>query len=106
MPFSRRSALLSVAASLAQLPDQNPQQHPPEPEPEDDKLPNGKSRRDLMAASDHKEAVKDAAQLVALANEIKADLDKAGAYVVPLATVKKTEEIEKLARRIRGRLKT
>ncbi len=31
--------------------------------------------------------------------------EKAGNYVVPVASVKKTEEIEKLARRIRGRLK-
>jgi hypothetical protein len=32
-------------------------------------------------------------------------LQRAGNYVVPVSSVKKTEEIEKLARRIRGRLK-
>jgi hypothetical protein len=44
--------------------------------------------------------------MVRLASEIKAELDKAGDYVVPLSTVKKTEDIEKLARRIRSRLKS
>jgi hypothetical protein len=42
---------------------------------------------------------------VELAGQLRNDLQQAGNYVVPLSSVKKTEQIEKLARRIRSRLK-
>ena len=80
----------------------------PLPEPNgnnDKKLPNGKSQNDAIAQEEHKRSLKEADDLVALAEEIRADLRKAGNYVVPLSTVKKTEEIEKLAKRIRNHLK-
>jgi hypothetical protein len=106
MRLSRRSALLSVAASMVQSPQQQlPPGEKPEQDESNEKLPNGKSRRDAIAANDHKQALKDANELVTLANEIKTELEKAGDFVVPLGTLKKTEEVEKLAKRIRGRLK-
>jgi hypothetical protein len=43
--------------------------------------------------------------LLRLSEEVKADLEKGDRYVVSVKTLKKTEEIEKLARSIRGRLK-
>ena len=36
---------------------------------------------------------------------LRSQIDKAGNYVVPVNAVRTTEEIEKLARKIRGRLK-
>ena len=69
------------------------------------RLPNGKSQKDAIAKQNHEEALKDAGDLVAAARELQDQLRKAGSYVVPVESVKKTEEIEKLARRIRGRLK-
>jgi hypothetical protein len=78
----------------------------PLPEPNGDKkLPNGKSQNDAIAQEEHKRSLKEADELVSLAEEIRAELRKAGNYVVPLSTLKKTEEIEKLAKRIRNRLK-
>ncbi len=111
MGFSRRQAVLAVvAASALHAQRQDPQDQerplpiPPNPD-EDRKLPNGKSMKDEIAKHDHQLALKDADELISAAKELKEQLEKAGDYVVPLATVKKTEEIEKLARRIRGRLK-
>ncbi|HEX4770592.1 MAG TPA: hypothetical protein VH351_07175 [Bryobacteraceae bacterium] len=72
---------------------------------EDRKLPNGKSQKDAMAEQEHSEALKEANRLVGLATEVKEELEKAGNFVVPVSTLHKTEEIEKLARKIRGRLK-
>ena len=42
---------------------------------------------------------------MAAAEELKTELEKNDRYVVSLAAIRKTEEIEKLAKRIRGRLK-
>jgi hypothetical protein len=109
MGRTRRIVLLSLAGS-ALLPAQseNQQQPPRLPSPdsnEDERLPNGKSRRDAIAKEEHEQALKDANDLLTAAQQLKDELQKAGNYVVPLSSVKKTEEIEKLARRIRGHLK-
>jgi hypothetical protein len=50
--------------------------------------------------------VAEANKLVELAGQLRNELQQAGSYVVPLSSVKKTQEIEKLARRIRGQLKS
>ena len=71
----------------------------------DDRLPNGKSRSDAIAQSEHKKALEEADQLVDMARNLKSQLDKAGSYVVPVNAVRTTEDIEKLAKKIRGRLK-
>ena len=115
MGRSRRSALLAflgAACLRAQIPDAQEQyptpdrRLPPAPNPnEEPKLPNGKSQKDAIAKQEHEEAIKDADDLIALAKQLKDELEKAGNYVVPIASVKKTEQIEKLARRIRSHLK-
>jgi hypothetical protein len=43
--------------------------------------------------------------LLSTAQQLQDELKKAGSYVVPADSIKKTKDIEKLARRIRGRLK-
>ncbi|HMF79649.1 MAG TPA: hypothetical protein VK604_28570 [Bryobacteraceae bacterium] len=108
MGFTRRSALLSLLASpvAATAQERDNRRLPiPEDPTEDRKLPNGKSRNDAIAKKQHEEALKDAGDLVAAAQDLKSELERAGNFVVPVSSVKKTEEIEKLARRIRGRLK-
>jgi len=80
----------------ASLPD------PSEPGPQ---LPNGRSQRNAIAKADYKKNLQDAAELVRMAEDLKADLEKEEAFVVSVKTIKKSEEIEKLARNIRTRLK-
>lgn len=109
MAFTRRNALLSLLASpLAADPQEQDERKLPIPEDprEDKKLPNGKSRNDAIAKKQHEESLKDADNLLAAARDLKEELERAGNYVVDVSSVKKTEEIEKLARRIRGRLKS
>ena len=111
MGQTRRTAIAAIigpalALSMTQDQQENQQQLPiPSAEP-DVRLPNGKSQRDAIAKQQHEQSLKDAAQLVTLSEQIRDELQKAGDYVVPFSTVKKTEEIEKLARKIRGRLKS
>jgi hypothetical protein len=113
---SRRIVLLSsIASALSYAKGQDSQEQPPDrhlppfPNPnkrdDDRKLPNGKSQNDAIAKQNHEQALKDANDLLAVAGQLRDELQKAGSYVVPVSSVKKTEEIEKLARRIRGRLK-
>ena len=111
MGSSRRTALLGLMAStLLTALSYNPQDQqrplpvPPNPD-EDTKLPNGKSQKNEIAKQAHEQALKDAGDLVTAAQQLRDELQKSGNYVVSMSSVKKTEEIEKLARRIRGRLK-
>ena len=107
---SRRTAVAALISSArlgAQTQDQQ-QQEPHERTvlpPEDRRLPNGKSQIDAIAKDDHQKALKDAEDLVAVAEQLRDELKRSGDYVVPVSSVRKTEEIEKLARKIRGRLK-
>lgn len=110
MGGTRRIALLNLLASAALLSQAQDQQDdrtlpiPPNPN-EDVKLPNGKSQKDAIAKEDHEQALKDVNDLIAVAQQLRDELQKSGEHVVSVASVKKTEEIERLARKIRGRLK-
>lgn len=95
---------LVVLAALAVLPAicQIDRQPPPQ---QDGKLPNGKSQQEAILKADYEKSIKDAAQLIDLAESLKIDLEKNDAHVLSVASLKKTEEIEKIAKRIRSRLK-
>jgi hypothetical protein len=88
-----------AALCLAQAPQYEP--------PADDshlKLPSGKLQRDEMLKQEHDENLKDAAQLLEMAQQLRGDLEKNSQYVFSLADHKKAEDIEKLAHRIRTRM--
>ena len=72
---------------------------------EDVTLPNGKSQRDEILKAEYQQNLKDAADLIDLAQQLKLDLEKNDRYVVSIGTIKKTDDIEKLVKRIRGRLR-
>lgn len=85
---------------------QNDRTVPLPPNPNGDtKLPNGKSQKDAIAKEEHEAALKDVNDLINVAQDLRDELQKSGEHVVSVASVKKTEEIERLARKIRGRLK-
>lgn len=73
--------------------------------PEAAHLPNGKLQQDEILKEDHEKAIKDAAQLVDLAQSLKQEIEKDDAHILSISSLKKTEEIEKIARRIRARIK-
>ena len=71
----------------------------------DVKLPNGKSQKDEIIRADYDRNLKDAGDLARLAGEIKDDLEKGDRYLVSLKTLKKLEDVEKLSKDIRQRLR-
>ena len=77
----------------------------PPREQEEVRLPSGKLQKEEILKAEHEKSVKDAAEIVKLAEALKAELEKNDYHVLSLASVKKTEDIERLARRIKSRLR-
>ena len=103
----RTRILLALALALvisAQPPPQGRPRLGEEPA-EDARLPNGKLQRDEILKAEFQKSLDDARELSKLADELKTDLEKNDRYVLSIATLKKTEDIEKLAKRIHDRLK-
>lgn len=88
-------ALLLVLGAYAQL---------ERPEANEPKLPNGKSQRVEILKAEHEKSLKDASELVKLSEDLQIELEKNEHMVVSVTMLKKLEEIEKRAKRIRSRL--
>ncbi len=85
-----------------------PQQYPlpgREHEEQEPKLPSGKSQREEILKAEHEDTVADVDRIRKLAENLQGDLKKNDYHVLSIASLKKVEEIEKLARRVRGRMK-
>jgi hypothetical protein len=74
-------------------------------EDEDLRLPSGKSQKEAIVDDDYKRNLADAKQLLDLAKTLKAQIEKDKRYVVSADSIKNAEEIERLARQIRNRLR-
>ncbi len=99
--------ILLIFAALLALQAQPPSEERtiPEVPPEDVRLPNGKLQRQEILKLDYQKSLDDARALSKLADELKVDLEKNDYNVLSLATLKKVDEIDKLARHIHDRLK-
>jgi hypothetical protein len=71
----------------------------------DTRLPNGKVQRDEILKAEHEQNLKDAARLADLAEQLKQELEKNDRYVISVSSLKKIDEIEKLVKKIRSRLR-
>ena len=96
---------LLVLAAGAQVRAQQPQNPSQQKQKEDDSnLPKPDPK--LILESNQKEIRKNVERLYDLASELKAEVEKTDAVrVLSMAMVRKTEEIEKLAKEIRSRAK-
>jgi cell division septation protein DedD len=98
------ASVLNAAPQDDQLPPD--QRRPPKPDLNDDpKLPDGKSQKNAIAREQHEQALKDAKNLVEQAEQLRDELERSGNYTVSMASLKRAEDIEKLAKKIRGRLR-
>jgi apolipoprotein N-acyltransferase len=107
-PWLRRCALvLSFAAvccfAVAQRGETRSQS--PSEDQTEVRLPNGKVQRDEILKAEHEQNLKDAAQLADLAEQLKQELEKNDLYILSVSSLKKIDEIEKLVKKIRSRLR-
>ena len=103
--MKRGTLLLFVVltALVAQLPPDA--SNTPRREETPVRLPNGKLQSEEILKDDYKKNLKDAQDLIDLAESLKMGLEKGEQHVLSLNDLKKTEEIEKLAKRIRSRMR-
>jgi hypothetical protein len=104
----RYAVMLSLAAAcLAQETGKAPRfPRPMETQPDGDvKLPNGKWQKDEILKAEYAQNLKDARELVDLSQQLRDSLEKNDRYVLSLADLKKTDDIEKLVKKIRNRLR-
>jgi hypothetical protein len=98
--------LLLLSLGLALTAQQRPPTRTLPPEgPEEVRLPNGKLQREEILKSDYQKTLEDARALSKLADELKSDLEKNDYNVLSVGVLKKTDDIDRLAKRIRDRLK-
>jgi hypothetical protein len=104
----RRSALILATAAflcVAAVPAFQWGAPPPigrkEREP---RLPNGRSQREAILKADWEANLKDTAALAEISQQLKEEMEKSDRNVLSLSIVKKTDEIEKLIKRIRSRM--
>jgi hypothetical protein len=103
----RRTLLTLVPAALTAglvAAQKNPPAEPNDPL-EDLRLPNGKKQQDEILKAEYEKNVKDAQELVIIARAFEEDLEKDDRFVLSLSGLKKLDDMEKLTKRIRSRMK-
>ena len=69
------------------------------------RLPDGKLQSEEILKAEHKRSIKDADELVRLSQEVRRELEEHEHHVLSLGLLKKLDEIEKLSKKLRTRLK-
>jgi len=108
-----RRAFLKLAPTalvLRLLPAQDVNQHDRFPVPavradDEARLPNGKLQRDEILKADYEQNLKDARELIDLSASFELDLEKSDRFVLSLNLLRKLDDMEKLTKRIRGRMR-
>ena len=69
------------------------------------RTPDGRNRTELILKADHEASLKDIDAIRKLAEDVKIDMEKNDRHILSVATLKKLDEMEKLTKRIRSRMK-
>jgi hypothetical protein len=73
--------------------------------PSEMRMPNGQLQTDVILKAEYDQNVKDARELTGLAKSIELDFDKNDQNVLSLGLLKKLDDVEKITKRIRGRIR-
>jgi hypothetical protein len=82
-----------------------PPQFPAAGTPDETRLPNGKLQRDEILRADYQQNLKDARELMNLSKTFELELEKSDRFVLSVDLLKRLDDIEKLTKRIRTRMK-
>jgi hypothetical protein len=103
----RRTLLLLLPGALLTAQKSQPQPPPLQVpgEASDVRLPNGKKQSDEILKAEYEKNVKEAQDLVSIARAFEEDLEKDDRFVLSVSSLKKLDDIERLTKRIRSRMK-
>jgi hypothetical protein len=96
------AVVAACGAMLLIQPDIGAAQAQEEPEL---RMPGGKPQQEELLRRDYEENLKDAARLVDLAQSLKNELEKGSYRILSMNAIKTTEEIERISKRIRNRMR-
>jgi len=99
LPLALLFTLLAGSVFAQQPFPSRPGEEPPK------KLPDGRLQSEVLLKEDHKKNLADLAKIRELANSIEDELKRGDRHVLSLKALKDLEEIEKIARRVRQRMK-
>jgi hypothetical protein len=102
-PMPRLLVFLLTIASASAPAQQS--QKPPERDQENLRLPSGKLQKDEILKADHEKTLADVAALAKAAEDLKIEVEKTDLHVLSISTLKQLDNIEKLTKRIRSRMK-
>ena len=100
----RRTSFLAVFGALL-LAQQPPPDHPNPDTPNILRTPDGRNRTEMILKADHEASIKDVDTMRKIIEDVKIDMEKNDRHILSVATLKKLDEIEKLTKKIRGRMK-
>jgi hypothetical protein len=80
-----------------------PQIHPIPDVSNPDIPPISRKQKDAILKQNYKKMKQDAAQLVKLANQLQKSVDNSNSEILSVDVVKKADQIEKLAKKIKGK---
>jgi hypothetical protein len=103
MPMAVAARLLPAQSMSPQNPHQ--EQMPVPGVSDDTHLPNGKLQRDEILKADYEQNLKDARALMDVARTFELDLEKSDQYVLSLGLLKKLDDVDKITKRIRNRMR-
>ncbi len=72
---------------------------------EEDRLPDGRSRRLALLKADHEKSLEDVREIIKIAEELEHELTEKTAHVLSLEAIEKAGEIEDLSKGLQKRLK-
>ena len=96
-----RKAFLAIwgAAAVGQQPPDREREEQPK------RLPDGTLQSEAILKAEHKRMLSDVSSIVDLCKEIETELEKNQHHVLSLGMIKKLDEIEKIAKRMRSRIR-
>ncbi|MCX6593091.1 MAG: hypothetical protein NTZ56_16360 [Acidobacteria bacterium] len=94
------TALMAVLPLLAQAPSSSASGDKAPPL----RMPDGRLQSEVILEAEHAQTLKDIEDIKKLLSEVEESLEKNNRHVLSLPALKKLEEIEKRARRIRSRM--
>lgn len=69
------------------------------------RLPDGRSQTEAMLKEDHKRNMADLQKMKDLIREVEEELEKNDRHVLSMGNLRKLEELEKMSRRVRERMR-